>query len=240
MMLQRCALVTVLSFMLTGCGSVESIDVPATAGSSGVVLASPAEPGDLSLSSSTLSAPSGTRASDAAPRIVSPCRLPPIEGIDDAQVYAAGAYKGRALDFRIDDSRHAATQFHVLVNSPDAAVVLLLGAYEPSIWNIEWTPGTRILAVVTAGYHRQRVAGIDADDIPVLLSAYTDGGPCDYFYVGGEEPARINRVARQLVGRDVALAYGADGAGRVVVGNIPAPGTRTLRGTGPKPESFRR
>ncbi len=30
-------------------------------------------------------------------------------------------------------------------------VVLMLGAYQPSVWNIRWTPGTRILAAVETG-----------------------------------------------------------------------------------------
>ena len=47
-------------------------------------------------------------------------------------------------------------------NQPSAPVVLMLGSYEPTVWNIGWSPGTRILAVLVSGYHAQvdqRTAG---------------------------------------------------------------------------------
>ena len=71
------------------------------------------------------------------------------------RVYAAGGSGGRELQFQIDQSGHEATQFDIAVNSPRQPVALLLGAYEPTIWNISWTEGTRIVAVLVSGYHRK-------------------------------------------------------------------------------------
>lgn len=243
---ERFALLLSLCLPLFACSSVppspeppavtEPVRIePARSGSVGIIIGPSSTTNVLTIESGELvSAPAA-----AAPRVVSPCRLPEVKELATARVYAAGAYKGRVLDYQIDASGHSATQFDVLVNSPDAPVALLLGAYEPSIWNIEWTAGTRILAVVASGYHRQRVAGIDPTEIPTLLSSYDDGGPCGYFYIGSNGEARVNPLAQRLFGRAAELAYEADRAGRVVIGDIPAPGTRVIRGDGPAPESFR-
>ena len=68
-----------------------------------------------------------------------------FSGVYTFAVFASGGYSGRTLDFQIDQSGHQATQFDVVVNSPTKPAVLMLGAYEPSIWNISWTPKTKIV-----------------------------------------------------------------------------------------------
>jgi len=42
-------------------------------------------------------------------------------------------------------------------------VALLLGAYEPNVWQIETAPGTTIVGVWASGYHAQRVTGNSRD-----------------------------------------------------------------------------
>lgn len=49
--------------------------------------------------------------------------------------------RGRELSFQIDQSGHQATQFDITVNSPEQPVALILGAYEPTVWNIGWKSG---------------------------------------------------------------------------------------------------
>jgi hypothetical protein len=73
----------------------------------------------------------------------------------DYVLYAGGAYSGSKLDFQIDQSGHEATRFDVFVNEPGKNVVLALGAYEPSVWNIRWSPGTVVAGVFVSGYHRR-------------------------------------------------------------------------------------
>ena len=97
------------------------------------------------------------------------CKLEGIDFSDDMVVYAGGAYSGKKIKYQIDQSGHQATQFEVIVNSPNEPVALILGAYEPSIWNIAWTKGTYVEAVVVTGYHRQVVAGL-SNDTPILNS----------------------------------------------------------------------
>lgn len=166
------------------------------------------------------------------------CRIDGLVVPANAKIYAAGAYGGKDADFQIDQSGHQATTIQVAVNAPDAPVVLLLGAYEPTVWSVGWTQGTRIVAVLVTGYHRQQVSGLHAG-VPQLVSTYDNRGACGYAYVGGDGSAKLNPIARQVFGRAVDVAYAARD-GRVVVGDALAPGTSLLTDAAASPvEEFR-
>ncbi len=160
-------------------------------------------------------------------------KLPP-----DFSVFAAGAYSGRKLAFQIDQSGHEGTQMDVAVNSPGKPVVLMLGAYEPTVWNIGWSPGTQILAVLVGGYHRQAVAGLEKET-PVLVSSYDNRGPCGYFYVtpAPENLALLNPLAKRVFGRAVDMVFPAN-KGKVLIGEALVAGTRLVTSTATTPESF--
>lgn len=147
------------------------------------------------------------------------CRIDGFVVPANAKVYAAGAYGGKEADFQIDQSGQQATTLQVAVHEPDAPVLLLLGAYEPTVWSVGWTRGTRIAAVVLTGYHRQQVTGLPAG-VPLLVSTYDNRGPCGYAYVGGDGSAKLNPLARKVFGRAVDVAYPARD-GRAVVGKLP-------------------
>ena len=164
------------------------------------------------------------------------CELPNLQMPADTLVYAAGAYSGRRLDVQIDQSGHQATQFDVLVNSPERPVALLLGAYEPSIWNIGWTEGTRILAVLATGYHRQAVAGLPAET-PLRISSYDNKGPCGYLYVDEKNRGKLNPLARRVFKRSVDLVYHI-GNGAMVLGEPLPPGAVQLTSPDTPPHSF--
>lgn len=135
----------------------------------------------------------------------------------DTDIYAGGSYSGNKINFQIDQSGHQATQFEVIVNSPDRPVALILGAYEPSVWNIAWTQGTKISAVVATGYHRQAVAGLPKD-VPILISSYDNRGPCGYTYVTEKNLRKINPLSRKVFNRDVTLVHYAS-KGSLVFGD---------------------
>lgn len=121
-------------------------------------------------------------------------------------VIAAGNYSGRKLPFQIDQSGHEATQFDVAVHS-DKPVALLLGAYEPTIWSIGWTKGTKIVAVFATGYHRQVVAGLPSGT-PVIVSSLVEKGACGGQYLSGSSDlAWVNPKAREIFGRDAERVY---------------------------------
>ncbi|NZA24933.1 hypothetical protein H0E84_00900 [Luteimonas sp. SJ-92] len=174
---------------------------------------------------------------DAQQDVPAACRLDGFAMPEDARVYAAGAYSGARADFQIDQSGHQATTMQVAVNQPDAPVVLLLGAYEPAVWSVGWTSGTRIAAVVVTGYHRQRVTGLPAS-IPTLVSTYQDRGPCGYAYVGGEGMRQLNPLARQVFGRPVDMAFTARD-GQVLVGEPLAGASLQTDAAAVAPAEFR-
>lgn len=136
---------------------------------------------------------------------------------DDIIIYAGGAYSGKDIDFQIDQSGSQATQFEVIVNSPDKPVALILGAYDPSIWNIAWTQGTKISAVLATGNHRQAVAGLPVGT-PILISTSHGGGPCGYLYVTKKNLREINPLSRKAFNKEVSLVHYAND-GRLVFGN---------------------
>lgn len=166
------------------------------------------------------------------------CRFENVELPDDLIVYAAGGYTGRELDFQIDQSGHAATQFDIAVNSERTPVALILGAYEPTIWNVGWTRRTRIVAVFASGYHRQVVAGLP-DDVPVLVSTYANRGPCGYFYIGRDRDDALDPQAQDLFGRPVTRVYRGDRTGSILIGDPLQPGTSMVTSAKNSPESYR-
>lgn len=164
------------------------------------------------------------------------CAFPNLKLPKNFVIFASGAYSGRELDFQIDQSGHEATQFDIAVNNTDNPVVLILGAYEPSIWNIGWSKGTKIVAVFATGNHKQVVAGLNKET-PVLISTSDNKGPCDYFYLSESSLQKLNPTARMLFGRPVDMVYPVKN-GRAVIGQPLAPGARLLTASDNTPESY--
>ena len=169
---------------------------------------------------------------------VSVCEFAGLTVPDNTAVYAAGGYAGRDAGFQIDQSGHEARQFDIAVNSPDRPVILLLGAYEPTIWNLGWSEGTNIIAVLVSGYHRQVVSGLKSDT-PVVNSSYDNKGPCGYFYIGKSGNRSLNPLSRKLFGKPVELVYLGDKKGKIVVGESLSGNERLLTSAKTTPGSFR-
>lgn len=153
----------------------------------------------------------------------------------DATVLAAGAYAGRPTGFQIDQSGHGATQIDVMVNQPGKSVVLMLGAYEPTVWNISWSAGTSITAVLASGYHRQALAGLDVG-VPTLISSYDNKGACGHFYVDAADLTKLNPMAQKVFKHNVDMVYLAQN-GTVVLGKSE-PGVRWISSSTTRPDSF--
>ncbi len=156
---------------------------------------------------------------------------------ENVVIYAAGGYSGRKLDMQIDQSGHTATQFDLAINSKHRPVILILGAYEPTIWNLGWSSGTEIVAVLASGYHRQVIAGLETDT-PVLISSSDNKGACGAFYVG-QGNASLNPKSRQLFGKPVDLVYLGDSSGKIVVGEPLSDTEKLLTSKKNTPASYR-
>jgi hypothetical protein len=175
-------------------------------------------------------APSPSASNDRCDRAIadSGMQLP-----DDFRVIAAGAYGGRPLGYKIDESGHMATQLDVVVSSQGQPVALMLGAYEPTVWNLSWTPGTRLVAVYVGGYHAQRIGGLPRN-VPLLTSSYEErkaGSGCPYFYVGGEGgSSSLDEAASRVFHHAVDRVYHAGDEGTVFIGATAQLGPMPTRG----------
>ncbi len=107
----------------------------------------------------------------------------------DHTIFAAGWYNGKLTDKYIDDSWKNATIFDIFVNYTDKPVVLILGAYEPSIWNISITKWTRIEKIILGWYYNQEVAWIFST-IPVERHIYSEMKSNDFFYISKWETTK--------------------------------------------------
>ena len=188
------------------------------------------------------------------------CGFPDTTFAKELVVLGAGALEGRKLDFQIDQaSAIAASQIDVVVNHPSAPVALMLGASNPTIWNISWTEKTKIAAVYVNGYYRQRVAGLK-NSTPILISSYEDKGPCEtsifkYKVFGGNDSflaifnyglttipteARKEQILSQaLFSKPIKSIFPIDEqSGRVLIGMPIEPGMELVTSPTTKPESF--
>lgn len=176
----------------------------------------------------------------AKPKPVAPaapaCEFAGLNLPADFAVFAAGGYTGRKIAFQIDQSGHQGTQMDVSVHEPTQPVVLILGAYEPTIWNIRWSPSTRIAAVLVSGYHRQALAGLEPS-VPTLNTSYDNRHPCGYFYLSERELGKVNPMARRLFGRPADMVFLAK-EGRVHIGSPLPEGRPLISSPAIAPESF--
>ncbi|VXB16963.1 hypothetical protein [Massilia sp. 9I] len=167
-----------------------------------------------------------------------PCAFSDAQLPPDTIVVAAGSYTGRRLPFQIDASGHEATQFDVAVHA-DKPVALLLSAYEPTIWSIGWSEGTRIVAVFATGYHRQVVAGLPKGT-PVITSSYEPRGACGYRYISDEAGIGwINDAARRSFGRAAIRVYTKAPDARFEILESARPLQAYVTSPDTPPESFR-
>ncbi|MDB5814736.1 MAG: hypothetical protein JWN23_1853, partial [Rhodocyclales bacterium] len=144
---------------------------------------------------STTGRPAGQTPADACSRFVQ--HLPTTY-----EVHAAGEYAGRALGYQSSATGHEMTGIDVYVNKPGVNVVLALGAYEPTIWNIQSASDTHLVGVIVSGYHAGQVRGL-ASSIPVLQTSYEEGTPCGYFYISTDKNQAAYPFISKLLTRAV-------------------------------------
>jgi hypothetical protein len=175
------------------------------------------------------------------------CRFPNLELPPNTAIYAAGGYGSECapLGHPIDPSGMMARRADVIVNEPNRPVVLMLGAHEPTVWNIEWTPGARILAVLASGSYGDAVSGLPKST-PVLLgwnySKNKKVRACVPFYV--ESPKRIdkireiNKLSEDVFGRAADYIVHFDKNCKIHIGEPLSIGGKTITSPDTPPESF--
>jgi len=143
----------------------------------------------------------------------------------DYVLYAAGNYKGFKTASQLINSSGVG-RFDVLVNAPGKKVVLALGAYEASVWNIQWLPSTTIVGVFLSGYYAQTISNLPKD-IPVLNATYDSKSPCGYFYLTRENVNEVDRFLNKIFERS-AQTYWLARSGQIDLGGTRS-GTSATR-----------
>lgn len=139
------------------------------------------------------------------------CAFKDLQMPADLAVYGAGAYAGKRLGKQIDDSGHDATSMKIVVNETKRPVALVLGAYEPTVWNIKFTKGTKIHAVMLSGYHQQVITGLPKDT-PLLVSTFQNrekNPDCGYVYFSEDQVKKLNPLSRKLFNKPADMFYPA-------------------------------
>ncbi|MBI3550216.1 MAG: PKD domain-containing protein [Elusimicrobia bacterium] len=152
------------------------------------------------------------------------CAIPGLALPDDVVVWAVGG-RGRLLGRQIDQSGSEASEFDVTVKS-GRPVALILSSYDPAVWKVRRERGTKIAAVLVAGFNRQGVAGLP-EGTPLLLNVKVSGFPCGYFGVHLHDRAKGDAVAEHVFGRPIDQVFDGDG-GRVEAGDPIAEGDDLL------------
>ena len=115
--------------------------------------------------------------------------------VAEFEVHAVGVYEGTLPAARRGFGMHPTGTVTVKVNRPATRpVVLVLTSYEPVQWKID-APKGAVLRVITSGYHKQQVSGLDKD-VPVASSSYDDGDN-DYFYAYAQAAPPVARPEEQ-------------------------------------------
>lgn len=125
---------------------------------------------------------------------------------DGCVVQAVGTYEGLIdlKDVRLDRSGHVVKQADVVVNVPDHPVVLVLTAYDPTVWRVGLTAKTKLVGVVVSGYHGQALLGVPKR-IPHVVSSHEARGAFDPFHACRASPELLamNRSVKRLVGQEI-------------------------------------
>jgi len=156
----------------------------------------------------------------AKPRkpIAGTCAFSDLKIPPNLKVYAAGAYSGTWLK-NIDDGKGNLTgSMKVIINSPQEPVALLLGAYDPTIWSLELTEGTKISAIVVSGYNAQSLNGVPSG-VPVIDGRHGNSKQCPGFYVSSSlsNLLTINQLSNHLFKQDIDQVFYVK-SGQAVVG----------------------
>lgn len=163
------------------------------------------------------------------------CTLPDLP--EQATVVAANTEAGRPLAHQIDKSGSPAGQVDVFVDS-DKPTVLLLSAYDPTVWHLHWSAKTKLVGVYATGYHRQVVAGAPAG-LPVVLAGYdaTKEGGCPGRYLKTHE---FDAFSQHALGRPVDELFALEYGQALEISDTDSPDTDFVTSSATPPSSFYR
>lgn len=126
--------------------------------------------------------------------------------VENFSIKAVGTYNGQTpvADIELDNSGHEVAQAEVVVNCPDQPVVLVLTAYDPTVWRVGRTEKTEIVGIMISGYHGQALIGAEKL-IPLEISTSDRKGKFGYFYAyeAGQKLLNMNKKLKKHFGREI-------------------------------------
>lgn len=145
-------------------------------------------------------------------------KIPSIEQLSTTEsvVFAAGGSQGIETKYQIDDGGYFAKIYTVKVNYTEKPVVLVLGSYNPGIWNISVSEGTKISKIILGWYYGQKVASI-SKNIPIEEHIYQYKKTNDYFYISQWE---TTKSSLKKWGNIQSISY--ENNGEILIGNPPS------------------
>ncbi len=149
------------------------------------------------------------------------CEIEEFDPPKNFKVYATGALEGKKLYYTLRREGPHVEQVNVIVNEPNYPVALMLSSLEQTIWNISYTPETKIIAVVLGGTHssinKSVVAGIDRS-IPVLIiNKSIFESPCkESWFI--KNIYLLNPLARKLFNKSADMFYPLNDDHSVIIG----------------------
>ncbi|MCX8476841.1 MAG: hypothetical protein MT490_13700 [Sphingomonas sp.] len=130
----------------------------------------------------------------------------PTRTVAGAKIIALGAYEGsQSTDLVIGGTPHETGVIAVTGSASGPPVVLILSAYEATIWDLRRFPHRRLRAILAYGYYDQAVAGVPGA-IPVRFQSRGQTGACGratYAYKGGRELERLAAAVMEATGRRI-------------------------------------
>lgn len=150
------------------------------------------------------------------------------------------AYNGKNLNFSIETEKGVqAKQIDILVNETRAPVGLLLMNYEPTIWSITTTPGTKIHAVLTQGFYRHVISGLDQSTLQYPRS-FQDNRKCRYYKDTKQKELRvINKFSNLFFRKPLDLFYPITETGNIIIGETNFDPSSLVRSSNNPPTSFK-
>jgi hypothetical protein len=160
------------------------------------------------------------------PRSSMDCQFPQFPSVSDFDVYSVSSY-GDSLSPRSE------SKVDVVVNQTTKPIALMLSAGSATNWNIQWTPGTVVLAVFVTSLEKQTVSGLN-NGVPILISTEDDNAGCSSTNPGWNNLYAVNAFSKRLYGRTALRNYFAPG-NKVVVGKPVSPDVKLVSSSDPPP-----
>lgn len=143
--------------------------------------------------------------------------------LEPAPIVAFGAYEGaRKLGIRLGQAEHETTLISITGNGFGEDRILLLMAYEPTVWDFTNAPVERISAVIVSGYYDQAVSNLPASTPVVFSSVLARRNICGglaYAYRGGPDLDEVVRNVETATGLTVESFDGIYSAHSAALGN---------------------